>query len=207
LRLEAPVLYYLRDWGHALTLETDVVTAGCGRALPANPPGRLFVNGQADFSSSSSDSSSRDLVIGQGVSIKGSVHAPAGVNVMGTIEGDLHGGQVVVGESGVIRGSLRSKTADIHGEVSKDAEVSESIILRKSSRLKGELRYRTIEIEAGAQLTCSLKVIDDSSPVSGKDRTDPRAGRPDTRQTSPSPRGPGPSGRTQDSEGERENES
>jgi cytoskeletal protein CcmA (bactofilin family) len=163
------------------------------------------VNGQSNFSSSA-DSSSRDLVIGQGVSIKGSVHAPAGVNVLGTIEGDLHGGQVVVGESGIIRGSLRSKTADIHGEVSKDAEVSESIILRRSSRLKGELRYRTIEIEAGAQLTCSLKVIDDTSPASGKDRTDPRAGRTDSRQNAPSTRGPGPSGRTQDDEGERDNE-
>lgn len=162
------------------------------------------MNGQSDLSTSSPDSSARDLIIGQGVSVQGSIHAPAGVKVLGTIEGDLHGGQVIVGESGIIRGSLRAKTADIHGEVSKDAEVTESIVLRKSSRLKGELRYRTIEIEAGAQLTCSLKVIDEASAGSNTDRSEARTGRQDARPTGSATRGSAPSGRTQDDAGEEQ---
>jgi cytoskeletal protein CcmA (bactofilin family) len=120
-----------------------------------------------EHSAVSSESDSGDLVIGRGVRIQGSVHAPAGVQLYGTVEGDLHGGSALIGESGVVRGSLRASTADIHGEVAEDAEVTESIILRKTSRLRGELRYRSIEIEAGAKLTCSLKLLDEATSKPG----------------------------------------
>jgi len=131
-----------------------------------------------------------DLRIGKGVRIVGSVHAPAGVEVLGTVEGDLDGRTVVIGGSGIVRGSLRAKVADIHGEISQDAEVSDSLILRKSSRLTGELRYRTIEIEAGARLSCTLRLLDEGAAPTDAGRSEGESRRPTTGES------PGPSSLT-----------
>lgn len=108
------------------------------------------------------DAGTRDLVIGVGVRIEGDVKAPGAVRLFGTVEGDLTAGDVLIGQSGSVVGSLRARTADIFGEVAKEAEVSESVTLRATARLNGELRYRSIQIEAGAKLVCSMKLLEDS---------------------------------------------
>ena len=112
-----------------------------------------------------STSSASELIVGKGVRISGDVYAPDGVHLHGIIEGDLDGGHVTMSESGRVQGSLRAQSADISGTVVQGAEISESIILRKQARLTGELRYQTIQIEAGAKLTCSLRVIETSAPA------------------------------------------
>lgn len=98
------------------------------------------------------------IVIGAGVTVSGSISAPAEVTVHGTVKGELVSGNVLVGESGIIEGSLQSKSADVYGEVGEDLQVTEHVIVRSSARVRGVLEYRSIEIEAGARLTCELKL-------------------------------------------------
>jgi len=126
----------------------------------------------------------RDLVIGAGVKIVGDVQAPEGVHLLGVVEGDLNAGEVLIGETGSVNGSLTARSADIFGEVSKQAEVTESIILRSTARLTGNLRYRSIQIEAGAKLDCTMRLIE--TPAAPKSSSgSPGAAPP--RPSSPSP--------------------
>lgn len=97
-------------------------------------------------------------MIGAGVTVSGSISAPAEVTVYGTVKGELVSGNVLVGESGIIEGSLQSKSADVYGEVGEDLQVTEHVIVRSSARVRGVLEYRSIEIEAGARLSCELKL-------------------------------------------------
>jgi cytoskeletal protein CcmA (bactofilin family) len=107
----------------------------------------------------------RDLVIGAGVKIVGDVQAPEGVHLLGVVEGDLNAGEVLIGETGSVNGSLTARSADIFGQVSKEAEVTESIILRSTARLTGNLRYRSIQIEAGAKLDCTMRLLEAPAPT------------------------------------------
>jgi cytoskeletal protein CcmA (bactofilin family) len=128
----------------------------------------------------------RDLVIGEGVRIVGDIKAPAGVRLFGTVEGDLTAGEVLIGQSGSVVGSLKARTADIYGAVAKEAEVTESVTLRSTARLEGELRYRSIQIEAGAKLNCSMKVMEEQ----------PKGFQRDTRSSGSTPQVQSPSGAT-----------
>lgn len=107
----------------------------------------------------------QDLIVGDGVLIVGSVSAPAGVQVHGVLEGDLTAGQVMVGESGRVLGSLTADVADIYGEISKDVKVSDRLILRSTARFNGALQYRSIEVEAGAKLNGSLAILQETPPA------------------------------------------
>lgn len=113
--------------------------------------------------SDSSGASSKDLVVGIGVSIEGSIKAPGRVHLLGTIGGDLVAESVEIGESGIIEGSLKAKSADIYGTVSKDVEITETLMLRGTSRLTGDVRYRNVQIELGARLTCTMAMLSDES--------------------------------------------
>ena len=115
----------------------------------------------------------QDLIVGDGVLIVGSISAPAGVQVHGVLEGDLTAGQVVVGESGRVLGSLTADVADIYGEISKDVKVSERLILRSTARFSGALHYRSIEVEPGARLNGSLSILHEATPGS---QANPSAG-------------------------------
>lgn len=107
-------------------------------------------------------SNSQELVVGVGVSIQGSIKAPARVHLLGTIEGDLEAQSVVIGESGTIEGSLKARSADIYGTVSKDVEITDTLMLRSTSHLNGDVRYRNVQIELGARLTCTMDILSES---------------------------------------------
>lgn len=110
----------------------------------------------------SSSSNSQELVVGVGVSIQGSIKAPARVHLLGTIEGDLEAQSVVIGESGTIEGSLKARSADIYGTVSKDVEITDTLMLRSTTHLNGDVRYRNVQIELGARLTCTMDILSES---------------------------------------------
>jgi cytoskeletal protein CcmA (bactofilin family) len=106
-----------------------------------------------------------ELVVGAGVHITGSIKAPAGVQVHGVLEGDLTAGQVLVGETGRVLGSLVADVADIHGEISKDVTVRERVILRRTAVFSGTLKYQAIEVESGARLNGSLSTLEQPAPA------------------------------------------
>ena len=109
------------------------------------------------------------IVIGAGVTVTGSVSAPADVTVHGTVKGELVAGKVLVGETGIIEGSLKSENADIFGEVGQELEVTDHVTVRTSARIQGILIYRSIEIEAGARLSCELQHTPDAESGSSEE--------------------------------------
>lgn len=108
------------------------------------------------------------IVIGAGVTVSGSISAPADVTVHGTVKGELVAGNVLVGESGIIEGSLQSRSADVYGEVGEELQVTEHVRIRSSARIRGVLEYRSIEIEAGARLSCELRLSPEAQEESSE---------------------------------------
>lgn len=110
--------------------------------------------------SGTTDHSKEQNKIAQGTKILGDIVAKGGVRIEGTLEGTLKTpGKVVVGKTGNILGKLECESADIEGKFSGNLQVSETLILRSTALIEGEVIIGKLSIEPGAvfNATCSMK--------------------------------------------------
>ena len=93
------------------------------------------------------------LYIGEGVTIKGEISVPDTLVVCGSVEGDVSVGNLVVGETGVIKGrTVVAQNAEISGKVFEKLDVKCLMILRSTSRVDGNVSYGMLQIEQGATI-------------------------------------------------------
>jgi len=95
--------------------------------------------------------------IGEGVKLIGRIDLPGIVSIDGEVDGEVLAKEVRVGASGRIKGSVTTALADIYGEIEKDVTVTETLILRSTAKVRGNIVYEIIEIEQGATIEGELK--------------------------------------------------
>lgn len=103
---------------------------------------------------------SRRLVVGPGIHLQGNVSSCAHLVVEGRIDATLLTAQrmdVLLG--GQFTGVAEVQEAVISGRVDGTLTVHGRLLLRPGARVTGELRYGTLQIEAGAQLHGALTPI------------------------------------------------
>ena len=101
------------------------------------------------------------LYIGEGVAIKGEISVPDTLVVCGSVEGDVSVGNLVVGETGVIKGRIVvSQNAEISGKVFEKLDVKCLMILRSTSRVDGNVSYGMLQIEQGATIVGGISSTD-----------------------------------------------
>ena len=94
-----------------------------------------------------------------GSKIIGSITTDSNIRVDGTIEGDVKcAGKLVVGEKGVIIGTIECENAEIMGTLDGKIQVKQSLALRATSRVKGEIYSQTLTVEPNAIFngTCAM---------------------------------------------------
>ena len=76
------------------------------------------------------------------------------------MEGRLDLGQhrLTVAPNGQVQASIRAKDVDVHGVVKGNVEAAERVILRKNSRLVGDLKMASVVIEDGAYFKGSIDI-------------------------------------------------
>jgi cytoskeletal protein CcmA (bactofilin family) len=101
------------------------------------------------------------LYIGEGVSIKGEVTVPDTLVVCGVIEGDVSVGNLVVGETGLVKGRIVvAQNAEISGKIFEKLDVKCLLILRSTSRVDGNVSYGMLQIEQGASIAGGISSTD-----------------------------------------------
>jgi len=97
------------------------------------------------------------LYIGEGVTIKGEISVPDTLVVCGVLEGDVTVGNLVVGETGAIKGRITvAENAEISGKVFEKLDVKCLLILRSTGRVDGNISYGLLQIEQGASIAGGL---------------------------------------------------
>ena len=98
--------------------------------------------------------------IGPTVTIKGDVRSEEDLLIDGQMEGRLDMGRnrLVVGANAKVRATIGAREVDIHGVVNGNVEASERIILRKNSKLVGDLKMTSVVIEDGAYFKGSIDI-------------------------------------------------
>jgi len=98
--------------------------------------------------------------IGRTVTIKGEIRSEEDLLIDGQMEGrlDLGRNRLVVGPNGKVRASIGAREVDVQGVVDGNVEATERIILRKNSKLVGDLKMASVVIEDGAYFKGSIDI-------------------------------------------------
>lgn len=93
------------------------------------------------------------LYVGERITVRGAVVVANAVVVDGLLEGDISAGNLLVTETGTIRGKVSvAQNAEVFGHVYDRLDVKGLLILRATSRADGNITSGTLQIEKGAAI-------------------------------------------------------
>ncbi|TBV28255.1 polymer-forming cytoskeletal protein [Meridianimaribacter sp. CL38] len=98
--------------------------------------------------------------IAKGTTITGDIISDGDFRIEGTVQGNIKTpGKVVLGRTGVINGTLKSSNADIEGKFSGKLILSDTLSLKSSAFVEGEVEVGKLAVEPGATFnaTCAMK--------------------------------------------------
>ncbi len=94
-----------------------------------------------------------------GSKIIGTIIADSDIRIDGTVEGDLQcSGKVVIGEKGFLKGTITCQNAEVFGKIDGKIEVVQTLALRSTSNMHGEVKTQTLVVEPNALFngTCAM---------------------------------------------------
>lgn len=106
------------------------------------------------------ETSSQQNIIAQGTKIVGDITSSGAFRIDGTIDGNVKTpGKVVVGKSGLIKGTLQGENADFEGKFSGKLHLTGTLTLKSTAHIEGEVVIGKLAVEPGATFnaTCSMK--------------------------------------------------
>jgi len=91
-------------------------------------------------------------LLAKGVELKGEIKVEGTVRIDGRLEGDVHTkGEVIVGEEGIVKGSITAGSLISSGRVKANVTVIERVQLLKTAILIGEVHSPIMVMEEGAK--------------------------------------------------------
>lgn len=88
-------------------------------------------------------------VLAAGTKVVGDLSSAGQIQIDGLVEGDIDCAELTVGESGVVKGNVRSDVVLIRGQVMGHVQ-ARHVTLTRSARLTGDVLQEEITIEPGA---------------------------------------------------------
>jgi cytoskeletal protein CcmA (bactofilin family) len=102
------------------------------------------------------------------VEIKGTIRFSKELTFDGTLEGDVtsHGGTLVVGGNGKIKGNIQAKNVIVKGKVNGNITAEDRCELHGGAELTGDLKTARLVLEAGAMFVGRSEVNPSKMPIS-----------------------------------------
>ena len=97
--------------------------------------------------------SSSSLMIGEGVTITGTIKADNEVNIHGTIDGDIDCNSVTINQSGNVKGNVKTETMTVEGKVEGEININSILHIKSKGNVSGKIFYGEIEIATGGKLS------------------------------------------------------
>ncbi len=90
-------------------------------------------------------------LINKGTSIEGQIKSDGDIRIDGTMQGTISSkSKVVVGISGAVNGNVKCKSADILGKVEGTLEINDTLFLKSTAHIEGDIIASKLVIESGA---------------------------------------------------------
>lgn len=97
--------------------------------------------------------------IGKGTTLHGSIETYGNLRIEGKVIGNITAkSKVVIGKSAYIEGNILAQNADIEGEVKGKVEISDILVLKPTSKIRGDMITNKLIVESGAQFNGESKM-------------------------------------------------
>jgi cytoskeletal protein CcmA (bactofilin family) len=104
-------------------------------------------------------------IIANGVKISGTIEADgAEVQIDGEIEGNVRGGAITVGDTGMVKGDLVSESVTVHGRVEGSVR-ARKVMLARNAHVMGDIVHQSLSVEMGAVFEGQCRYLQD--PLQG----------------------------------------
>jgi cytoskeletal protein CcmA (bactofilin family) len=118
-------------------------------------------------------------IIANGVKIVGSIIAEgAEVQVNGEVEGNVHGGSLTIGDTGMVKGDIVAESVTVIGRVEGSVR-ARKVQLSRNAHVLGDIIHQSLAVEMGAVFEGQCRYLQD--PL----RPDAGAGAPVAAQIAP----------------------
>ena len=109
---------------------------------------------QTKYPSSGAPLATESARIGPGLVIEGEIHGDEDLILDGRIRGSISLGlhQLLIGEAGSAQADVSARKVIVFGEVVGDIQASETVELRRTAKVRGNIRTANLRIEEGATL-------------------------------------------------------
>ena len=109
--------------------------------------------------------------IGETLQLEGDLRSSGAVDVSGLINGNIFVSDVVVTDTGSVRGSLEAISIEVNGHV-EGKITADTVIIGKSAVIKGDIFFKnTLKTEEGADIDGYIKRINNGKGSSEEDIT------------------------------------
>jgi cytoskeletal protein CcmA (bactofilin family) len=104
------------------------------------------------------------LVVGPDIKMKNAEISDCDTLVVeGRLEATLDSRVLEIAENGVFQGTIAVDQAEIHGRFEGELTVRKQLVLQKTAKVTGKIRYAKIKIEEGAELAGEIALLDKSA--------------------------------------------
>ena len=97
----------------------------------------------------------KQAVLGSGAKFSGKISNAKSIEINGYVEADLTTEKVTIGSTGKFIGSVASELVVIAGEYERKMK-ADSVWLTETSRISGEVHYKSLQMDRGAALNCRV---------------------------------------------------
>ena len=102
---------------------------------------------------------SNNLVIGNGVTFKGTLNVPKKATIYGTVDGELTAEEIFIGQSGKITGKVTARAIEVEGEMHQVIHCRDHLHIRATGKVSGKLEYSQIQIERGGEFRGEMQQV------------------------------------------------
>lgn len=153
---------------------------------PAQPSPTQADPAQPKYPSSGAPLAEESARIGPGLAIEGEIHGDEDLILDGRVRGSVSLGkhQLLIGEAGSAHADVSAKKVVVFGEVVGNIQGTETVELRRTANVKGNIRTASLRVEEGATLQGRIEM-----GGSQKTRTKPNGTRrpKQTSESAPTP--------------------
>ncbi len=117
----------------------------------------------------SSNSDSKQLIVGRDIALSGQISSCEKLVVEGRVEANItECSEIEVAQPGTFKGEATIDVAVISGQFEGTLTVRDLLIVHSTGRISGTVRYGQLEIERGGQLEGDVRMISDVTAPAGK---------------------------------------
>ena len=107
--------------------------------------------------------------VGETLQLEGDLRSSGSVDVAGLINGNVFVSDMIITETGSIRGSLEATTVEVNGHM-EGKITADSVIIGKNAVIKGDIFFRnTLKTEEGANIDGYIKRINNGKSDTEED--------------------------------------